>query len=237
MYEGRGKDEALLVLTAEQAVPVTADMLWFNRVVVRARRKFHAMGATLEVAAKGGNIIGDLPPYEAFQIGGANSVRGYPEGGVGTGRKFIVGSAELSVPLAPDQFDGYVFFDIGSDLKSGSQVLGIRRRRGASPDKGTGTARGSRCTRRWVPSGSSTPSAKREPVECTAGSRGHSDETRHAGTASVSRLFVNGHCVDAIKILVQLMIWFSRALLARKNCFSPVPSTFCRCGSPGRRRF
>ena len=35
-----------------------------------------------------------------------------------------MGSAELSVPLAPDQFDGYVFFDIGSDLKSGSQVLG-----------------------------------------------------------------------------------------------------------------
>ena len=142
VYEGRGKDEALLVLTAEQAVPVTADMLWFNRVVVRARRKFHAMGATLEVAAKGGNIIGDLPPYEAFQIGGANSVRGYPEGGVGTGRKFIVGSAELSVPLAPDQFDGYVFFDIGSDLKSGSQVLGDPAQARGKPGQGYGYGAG-----------------------------------------------------------------------------------------------
>ena len=74
-------------------------MLWFNRVVVRARRKFHAMGATLEVAAKGGNIIGDLPPYEAFQIGGANSVRGYPEGGVGTGR--CVSSLHLKSQFHP----------------------------------------------------------------------------------------------------------------------------------------
>jgi outer membrane protein insertion porin family len=74
-------------------------MLWFNRVVVRARRKFTAMGATLEVAAKGGNIIGDLPPYEAFQIGGANSVRGYPEGGVGTGR--CVSSLHLKSHLIP----------------------------------------------------------------------------------------------------------------------------------------
>ena len=58
-----------------------------------------AMGATLEVAAKGGNIIGDLPPYEAFQIGGANSVRGYPEGGVGTGR--CVSSLHLKSHLIP----------------------------------------------------------------------------------------------------------------------------------------
>lgn len=29
---------------------------------------------------KGGMIVGDLPPYEAFPIGGTNSVRGYSEG-------------------------------------------------------------------------------------------------------------------------------------------------------------
>ena len=93
-------------------------------MLVRAQRNFHVGSTRLTVAAKGGNVIGDLPPYEAFPIGGANSVRGYPEGGVGTGRKFIVGSAELSVPLVPDRFNGYGFFDIGSDLKSGVSVLG-----------------------------------------------------------------------------------------------------------------
>ena len=32
------------------------------------------------VRGKGGMIVGDLPPYEAFPIGGTNSVRGYSEG-------------------------------------------------------------------------------------------------------------------------------------------------------------
>jgi outer membrane translocation and assembly module TamA len=32
------------------------------------------------VRGKGGVIVGDLPPYEAFPIGGTNSVRGYSEG-------------------------------------------------------------------------------------------------------------------------------------------------------------
>lgn len=33
------------------------------------------------LCGKSGMIIGDLPPYEAFPIGGTNSVRGYNEGG------------------------------------------------------------------------------------------------------------------------------------------------------------
>ena len=61
---------------------------------------------------------------------------------MGTGRKFIVGSAELSVPLAPDQFDGYVFFDIGSDLKSGSQVLGDPAQARGKPGQGYGYGAG-----------------------------------------------------------------------------------------------
>ena len=44
-------------------------------------------------------IIGDMPPYEAFPIGGTNSVRGYSEGGTGTGRNYVAGTAELHVPL------------------------------------------------------------------------------------------------------------------------------------------
>ena len=44
-------------------------------------------------------IFGDLPPYEAFPIGGTNSVRGYSEGGVGSGRNYVAGTAELHWPL------------------------------------------------------------------------------------------------------------------------------------------
>lgn len=47
----------------------------------------------------GGTVIGDLAPHEAFPIGGTNSVRGYDEGAVGSGRSCVVASAEISVPL------------------------------------------------------------------------------------------------------------------------------------------
>ena len=84
VYEGRGRDEAQLVVSAEQALPILPDMLSFNRLLVRAQRNFALAGSRLTVAAKGGNVI-ETFPYEAFSIGGASSVRGYPEGGVGTG--------------------------------------------------------------------------------------------------------------------------------------------------------
>ena len=44
-------------------------------------------------------ILGDLPPYEAFPIGGTNSVRGYSEGGVGSGRNYVAGTAALQWPI------------------------------------------------------------------------------------------------------------------------------------------
>jgi outer membrane protein insertion porin family len=59
---------------------------------------------------------------------------------VGTGRKFIVGSAELSVPLVPDSVNGYGFFDIGSDLKSGTSVLGDPGGTRGKPGQGYGGA-------------------------------------------------------------------------------------------------
>lgn len=44
-------------------------------------------------------MIGDLAPHEAFPIGGTNSVRGYDEGSVGSGRSCVVASGEISIPL------------------------------------------------------------------------------------------------------------------------------------------
>ncbi len=58
-----------------------------------------AKGMTAYLCGKAGSIIGDLPPYEAFPIGGTESVRGYSEGGVGTGRSYAAGTAELHFPL------------------------------------------------------------------------------------------------------------------------------------------
>ena len=47
----------------------------------------------------GGSIVGDMAPYQAFAIGGLNSVRGYGEGAVGSGRSCLVMNNELTVPM------------------------------------------------------------------------------------------------------------------------------------------
>lgn len=44
-------------------------------------------------------MVGNFSPYEAFAIGGTNSVRGYEEGAVGSGRSYVVGSGEISFPM------------------------------------------------------------------------------------------------------------------------------------------
>jgi outer membrane protein insertion porin family len=41
-------------------------------------------------------VEGNFSPHEAFPIGGTNSVRGYKEGAVGSGRSYAIGSGEVS---------------------------------------------------------------------------------------------------------------------------------------------
>lgn len=48
---------------------------------------------------------------------------GYSEGGVGSGRYCMEGTAELRVPLV-SPLQGTLFFDYGTDLDSGASVIG-----------------------------------------------------------------------------------------------------------------
>jgi outer membrane protein insertion porin family len=41
-------------------------------------------------------VEGNFSPHEAFPIGGTNSVRGYKEGAVVSGRSYAIGSGEVS---------------------------------------------------------------------------------------------------------------------------------------------
>jgi outer membrane protein insertion porin family len=53
-------------------------------------------GLTLALNAQGGHsLMGDIPEFNMFRLGGAYSVRGFQEGGLGTGNGFLMGSAEL----------------------------------------------------------------------------------------------------------------------------------------------
>ena len=106
------------------------------------RGAFTTTPIKLTLASKGGNVIGDLPPHEAFPIGGTNSVRGYNEGAVGTARKFVVGSAELVVPTGIEHVSASLFFDCGSDLNSGSSILGDPAGTRGKPGSGFGYGAG-----------------------------------------------------------------------------------------------
>ena len=71
-----------------------------------------------------GTVMGDLPPYEAFVVGGSNSVRGYAEGEVGNGRSFVQATAEYRFPII-SEVGVAVFFDYGSVLGSDRAVIGV----------------------------------------------------------------------------------------------------------------
>jgi outer membrane protein insertion porin family len=129
------------VASMEQAVPLQRDWLNFNRFTLRADKGVPLGPLRLWLSAKGGAIVGDLPPYEAFPIGGTNSVRGYNEGGVGSGRNYVSGTAEVHFPLI-QSLQGSLFCDYGSDLGSGHTVpgdpAGSRQKPGAGFGAGAG---------------------------------------------------------------------------------------------------
>lgn len=75
------------------------------------------------VNVQAGTVLGNLPPYESFNLGGYNSVRGYDSGDVSSGRSYVLTSAEYRFSVLPI-VGGVLFADFASDLGSGDTVLG-----------------------------------------------------------------------------------------------------------------
>ena len=73
--------------------------------------------------AKVGAIIGDLPPYEAFCLGGTSSVRGWNSCDLGVARNYGEATAEYRFPIWR-LVSGVLFVDAGSDFGSQSNVPG-----------------------------------------------------------------------------------------------------------------
>lgn len=127
-----------LLLGADQSIPIGAADILFNRLSANYTQfvpldlfGFTAGPRTLVLNVQGGTIIGDTPPYEAFSLGGSNSVRGYSSGELGTGESFVQATAEYRFPMfsfsaLDDDIDlgGTLFFDYGSDLGTGDDVIG-----------------------------------------------------------------------------------------------------------------
>lgn len=78
-----------------------------------------------------GTMLGDVPPYEAFVLGGASSVRGYSKGEISTGSSFVQATAEYRFPIfsfsafrQPFDVSGSLFVDYASDLGTADDVTG-----------------------------------------------------------------------------------------------------------------
>ncbi|MBD2450462.1 outer membrane protein assembly factor [Nostoc sp. FACHB-152] len=120
---------SLLKLSTEQSIPVGQGNISLNRVTANYSQYLPVnlynskLPQVFAFNVQAGTVIGDLPPYEAFNIGGSNSVRGYDGGKVGSGRSYVVASAEYRFPILPI-VGGVLFADFGTDLGSGNTVLG-----------------------------------------------------------------------------------------------------------------
>lgn len=137
-------------LSMEQSVPIGKGNIFLNRV--RASHSFYipvkftdfTEGAqALAFNFQAGATIGDLPPYEAFVLGGSNSVRGFAEGDLGSGRYFIQGTAEYRFPIF-SVVGGALFLDVGSNLGSGGNVPGEPSEVRGLPGTGAGIGLGVR---------------------------------------------------------------------------------------------
>lgn len=72
----------------------------------------------------GGTLIGnEIPPYEAFCLGGGNSVRGYFDCDLGVGKSFAEFTVEYRFPLF-SIVSGSVFFDAGTTFGTQSDIPG-----------------------------------------------------------------------------------------------------------------
>jgi outer membrane protein insertion porin family len=98
---------------------------------------------TLAFNIQAGTILGDAPPYEAFTLGGSNSVRGYEEGALGTGKSFVQGTAEYRFPLF-NIVGGALFVDAATLFGTQDDVIGQPGAVRGKPGQGFGYGAGVR---------------------------------------------------------------------------------------------
>lgn len=141
---------SLLSLSTEQSIPllgqgnISMNRLRANYSQYVPLKLFNSkQPQVFALNLQAGTVIGDLPPYETFNLGGSNSVRGYDGGEVGSGRSYVLASAEYRFPIIPI-LGGVLFADYASDLGSGDTVLGDPAGARGKPGNGFGYGAGLR---------------------------------------------------------------------------------------------
>ncbi|MEG4841174.1 BamA/TamA family outer membrane protein [Microcoleus sp. B9-D4] len=142
---------SILGLSTEQSIPLGRGNIVSNRllanyihyvpVTLLGISESEALPEMLAFNLQAGTVIGDLPPTEAFRLGGRNSVRGYDSGDIGSGRSYFLASGEYRFPVGQD-VGGVIFVDFASDLGTGDSVLGkpavVRDKPGTGAGVGVG---------------------------------------------------------------------------------------------------
>jgi len=141
---------SVLRLGTEQTIPVGSGSIFFNRVRGNYSQffpiniiRFNDGAETLAFNIQAGTILGDLPPYESFILGGSNSVRGFGDGEVGSGRSYFQATAEYRFPIFKI-VGGALFFDYGTTLGSDDAVPGTPSEIRGLPGSGYGYGLGVR---------------------------------------------------------------------------------------------
>jgi outer membrane protein insertion porin family len=121
---------SLLRLNLDQSAPIGSGSILLSRLrgsysyyIPVGWLTFTEGPQALAFNIQAGTVLGDLPPYEAFVLGGSNSVRGYAEGELGSGRSYLQGTAEYRFPIF-SVVGGALFFDFGTTLGSQGAVPG-----------------------------------------------------------------------------------------------------------------
>jgi outer membrane protein insertion porin family len=142
---------SILSLSSEQSIPLGQGNILSNKLLANYIQyvPMNLLGGgdsetlpeMLAINLQGGTVIGDLPPTEAFRLGGRNSVRGYDTGDIGSGRSYFLASGEYRFPVGRD-VGGVLFVDFASDLGTGDSVLGkpavVRDKPGTGAGAGVG---------------------------------------------------------------------------------------------------
>ncbi|MEG3881244.1 BamA/TamA family outer membrane protein [Microcoleus sp. herbarium7] len=144
---------SILSLSTEQSIPLGRGNIVSNRllanyiqyvpVTLLGISESEALPEMLAFNLQAGTVIGDLPPAEAFRLGGRNSVRGYDSGDIGSGRSYFLASGEYRFPVGRD-VGGVIFVDFASDLGTGDSVLGKPASVRDKPGTGAGVGLGVR---------------------------------------------------------------------------------------------
>ena len=165
-FSGRGEDDLVLLqlgaqrdlrnnplqptrgsflrLGVDQSVPVGLGSIFLTRLRGNYSQylpvnftNFAPGPQTLAFNLQGGTVLGDLPPYEAFTLGGSNSVRGYEEGALTSGRTYVQASVEYRFPVF-SVVSGALFFDVGSDLGTTTRAAEVLNKNGTGYGYGLG---------------------------------------------------------------------------------------------------